>query len=340
MVKSSSRGMALPLVLVLLLALTAFGHGALLLSRRELKASWAFRDLVRAGQAAEVGLRIAWAVPVGPGDSRTLGSAMHIVSGETDEGLVYETSRRWLDKEFFLLESVGSLRGWGGERRAGWIGWVLDPGIRITSFLGAVEVGVGVQKDPGTTFSHDTRYESGNVGRPPWADGPCEAWVMPLQARSGPTLGDPTGERGITTIPSLALLGGGELLRRIEELHPGTDSTRVGRDCWRQENRVSARGSSGDLIMDGGVECGLLVVEGNLRLKNKASFSGLALVGGDMSVDEESTFSGMAKVGETLILREKSRFFGSACQALQALEGLPSLRKPLLLYESVGWGGL
>jgi hypothetical protein len=299
-VRAPTGGMALPLVLLLLLALTAFGHGVLLLSRQELKASWAFRDLIRAGQAAEIGLRLGWGTPVGAEDLRRPGAAVPVISGETLGGLTYETSRRWLDTEFFLLESRGGLRGWGGEKNAGWIGWALDPGTRITSFLGAVEVGLEVRRDPG----------------------------------------DSSGRSATSRIPPLGLLSGDELLKRVNDPSPSGGVERDGMDCWDRAFGIPARGSSDDVVLQGREECGLLVVGGDLRLENKVRFRGLALVGGNLILDKGSTFEGMAKVGGALILRLESRFIGSPLQALRALEGVPSMTDPLLVQRGMSLGGM
>jgi hypothetical protein len=134
---SPPPGMALPLVLLLLLALAAFGHGALLLSQRELRATWAFRSLVQAEQAAEIGLRLALEISPDQDVSRTPWTAHGLLSGETEDGLIYEASRRWLSDEFYLLEGRGRIRDWVGEREIGWIGWSRFPGVRLETFLGA-----------------------------------------------------------------------------------------------------------------------------------------------------------------------------------------------------------
>lgn len=149
---SGSEGLALPLLLLLLMALSAFGHSVLLLSRRELQATWAYRHLARAEAAAEIGLRLAWAIPL---DSRTLRVPWVeevLVHGETEDGLLYRGTRRWLNSEFFLVEGIGRSRGWEGEQRTAWVGWTRAPTIRVRAFLTAIEPGtaIGVTPDPQT----------------------------------------------------------------------------------------------------------------------------------------------------------------------------------------------
>jgi hypothetical protein len=107
-------------MLLLLLALTALGHGALLLSMRELQATWAFRHAVRAGEAAEAGAWLAIQEGVAPPEDRAPWAPNVLVSGETSDGVRYGAVLRWLDGELFLLEGIGGAGGgWGSE---GWGG--------------------------------------------------------------------------------------------------------------------------------------------------------------------------------------------------------------------------
>jgi hypothetical protein len=135
--------MALPLVLLLLMALTAFGHGALLLSLRELRATWAFRNLVRANQAAEIALHLALQAPEIADEDRSPWVLNPLVSGETEDGMLYEAGRRWLTDEFFLMEGRGRIQGWVGERTMIWLGWSGHPPTRMRAFLSTKEGGAG-----------------------------------------------------------------------------------------------------------------------------------------------------------------------------------------------------
>ena len=117
MVRKDVRGLALPLVLVLLMGLTLFAQGALLLSRQELQATWAFRNLIRAQQAAEIGLHLASTLPPDSVGPASLWRTEPVLSGETAEGLRYSVVRRGLGSGYFLLEATGGIQGWEGERR-------------------------------------------------------------------------------------------------------------------------------------------------------------------------------------------------------------------------------
>ncbi len=337
------HGMALPLILLLLLALTAFGHGALMLSRRELQATWAFRNLVRAGQAAELGLRLALEVTPDPAEDRTPWVANPLLSGETDDGLVYGVSRRWLDGEFFLLEGWGGTRGWVGARKTGWIGWSLFPRVRMRAFLAAAEVGSElVQEDRGS-------LGLGEFLRPPdgWSASECEAYRSLLDSLSsgGPLPPVAVGVRMEvsqvapgSSIPSLGLLTGAELLLRAEkrgqEALPASSRGTI-RGCPDTGGPVFV-GTPGTFTLSGGRLCGLLVTGGDLRISGDAKFQGLALVGGNLILEDQATFEGFARVRKSLHLRGEGVFSGSACASLRALTGVPALGPPLLIQRGVG----
>jgi len=335
--------MALPLVLLLLLALTVFGHGALVLSRRERQATWAFRNFVRAGQAVEIGLRLSLEVTPDPAEDRTPWAASPVLSGETDDGLLYRVTRRWLDGEFFLLEGWGGSKGWVGARETGWVGWTLFPRVRLKAFLAAAEVGSElVQEDRGSLNVDEFL-------RPPegWSVPECEAYQTLLDSLFS---GEPPPPVALgvdmevsqvapgSSIPSLGLLPGVELLLRAGEAEragSSTPSLEPIRGCPETGLPVF-EGTSENLVLSRGRLCGLLVTGGDLRIGGDAKFQGLALVGGDLILEDQATFEGVARVRRSLLLRGDGAFSGSACASLRALAGIPSLRDPLLLQRGVG----
>ena len=134
------RGFALPLLILLLLALSAFGHGALLLSRRELQAVWAYRHFARAEAAAQIGVRLAWDVQPDSVSERVLWIERTLVEGQTEDGLLFRGTRRWLNQDIFLVEGIGKSRGWPGEKRVTWVGMASAPNVRMGAFLSPSEV--------------------------------------------------------------------------------------------------------------------------------------------------------------------------------------------------------
>lgn len=337
--KSQEKGMALPIVLLILVALTAFGHGALMLSLRELKATWAFRNLVRGGEAAEMGLRLAWELPPEPTEDRSPWVPRPLLSGETEEGHLYQVSRRWLNEEFFLLEATGGVRGWEGVREMAWLGWTLNPGARLRSFLGMLEVGGDVgPADDGNLLQEGFRdlpegwstldcreYQSlidsiSLEGAPPgWARSPRES--------------DGTMSR-TDDVPSLGSLSGAEILRRIAGQGGTRNRTstmdRV-RRCPGSSKPMVLWGSSGDLTVREGRICGLVVTAGDLRMEGGAALQGIALVGGDLTLLDQARIEGAAKVGGSISIQKDALFRASACSTLRALAELPTLRTPVHL---------
>jgi hypothetical protein len=326
---SGQAGMALPLVLLFLMALAVFGHGALLLSRRELQATWAFRNLVRAEQASEVGLHLAFRASTGPGEDRTPWVLNPLVSGELDGGMLYDAGRRWLDGEFFVLESRGRIRGWSGERSTAWVGWSLNPEARMRAFLSAVEVGEGVVRETDADLTTDTYHDLPDGWDRSLCDGtPSSSQRQALspfrphreyRRASGPGRGE------FPPIPGLGLLSGEELIRRATSV----SATRPPGHLQALPDSAAFLGTDGDLVMDGEEISGLVVTAGDLRLKGSTVFFGLALVGGDLILEDESRIQGLARVRGGLVLRDRSSFQASACTVFFALRSIPSLQNPL-----------
>lgn len=332
------RGIALPLILVLLLALTLLGHGILLLARQEFQASRAYLHAVRGDLASSGALDLGLKSLPGFSQPRLPGAVIPIASEWIEGDLWRGVGLRWLGSELFLLEGEGRSRGWPGTRRRGAVGWMLDPVTRIGALKGGVELGGTLIQGPGTEAS------ASSLLAPPTGWGPeeCEGFgptldslfslrTLPLTA--GLHLPEPGSSEEGTEIPPLGLLSGPELLARAEEagaLSPGTSSFSAGAGCPDSEAPRLA-GSSGDLsIRDTGV-CGVLVVAGDLLLGGTGTFQGLALVAGDLRLEGGVLFEGMARVGGSVTLEDLAILRISACPAIRALSEAAPLLKPLVL---------
>ena len=347
LVRGGREGVALPVVLLFLMALSAFGHGTLLLSMRELRATWAFRNLVRADQAGKLGLHLAFQVQEVSQEDRTPWVMNALVSGATEDGLVYQAGRRWLADEFFLLESRGGVQGWPGERRLVWLGWSLLPTARMRAFLAAVEVGSGIVQESGARLEADDFLETPEG----WDISDCEIYLsaldslfqapLPPLAVKAPQSG-PYAEENRPP-PGLGLLTGRELIRRSKATRgasqrPETLKYVKGRGSQTGDEPPTFLGANGDLELDGGRVSGLLVTGGNLRLRGDAIFQGLALVGGDLVLEDQARIQGLARVSGGLALRDESAFQASACPVLRVLGEIPALMKPLALSTEMPLG--
>ncbi len=345
MVDRDTEGMALVLALLLLLALTALSHGTLVLARREMQTSWAFRHARGAEEASEAALRLASGEPSAFRAERPLWERRLVVSGETGDGLGYRGFVRWLDPEFFLLEGWGTSRGWDGTRRSTWVGWSLAPVARIAAFEAAVEIGGTVNVgSPGLLDVDDpTAVPEG------WTALDCDGYTPVMDSllargnlRPWGPLGDVEGpsDEDDAPGPMLGLLTLGELLERSGAERSSSDGEREPPYVPSSPDSVTGcpgagepafRGFDGSLTLEGGRVCGLLVVAGDLRLRGNATLQGLALVGGSLAVEESAGVEGMAQVGGDLLISSGGRFAGSLCSSLRALSGIDVLLDPVVL---------
>jgi hypothetical protein len=245
-------------------------------------------------------------------------------------GMLYDVGRRWLDGEFFLLESRGRIRGWSGERSTAWVGWSLHPGVRMRAFLSAVEVGAGVVRETGAEFTTDTLQALPEGWDRSLCEGaPASSGLQAFSSFPPRRKHAPTGEDGRREkpppIPGLGLLSGEELIRRAMSV----STTRLPDPVQAFPATPAFLGKNGDLVLDGEEISGLAVTAGDLRLKGGTVFFGLALVGGDLILEDESRIQGLARVSGGLVLKDRSSFQASTCAVLFALRSIPSLRKPL-----------
>jgi hypothetical protein len=340
----SRNGMALPLLLVLLLALTLLGHGTLLLARREVLASRAFLHGVQADLAAGGAVsRVMAGLPTLPGP-RTPGGVIPLLSGWADEDLWQEVSFRWLSSELFLMEGKGRRKGWSGVRVKGALGWALDPATRIGALRAGLELGGGFFPSPGTEASAvdllglPTGWDPEDcAGYATALDSVFAGGALPLTAALPSR--DSMAVGGVSQIPSLGFLSGASLLeltREVGFLESGVTSVPTDSGCPDSDPPV-LMGSVSDLEIRDRWVCGLLVVEGDLRIEGSGGVQGLALVGGNFFLAGSGTLEGLARVRGSVHAEESANIRISACPAIRALAGNPTLLKPLLLPGASGF---
>jgi hypothetical protein len=277
----SLRGFVLPLLLILLLALTLLGHGVLLLARRELQASKAFLHAARADLAAAGALAEGLGRLPPPGRNGTPNRRVPLFSGWREDGLWLDAAIRWLDSEMFFLEGRGRSRGWPGVRARGAIGWRLDPETRLRSLGGGVELNGSLVQGEGVEAS------SSGILDPPtgWSARDCSAFassmetlysgrVLPLTAplpafdslQEGPGAG----------IPGIGLLSGSELLARARifgSLPPEESGGGPVYGC-PDGGAPMFMGVESDFVVRDARICGTLVVGGDLVLEGRGGCRG------------------------------------------------------------------
>ena len=334
-VRRKRGGFVLPLFLMLLLALTLLGHGTLILAELEIRAVRAFQHSVRAGYAAEGGIVGALDHPEGLPGPPAIGAHFPLPSGWFRGDLWSGASLRWLSTEFFLLEGTGRSRGWGGIRKLAAVGWALDPVTRVGAFGAGIESDGGLFQSPGAEVSASSVLELPHG----WDSIACEGFRgeldslfsgSPLLLRVPLPPGDTLVPGVLSPIPPLGLLPGLELLSRGGDprLPPAGALTAPG--CPPSEEAVFWSTGS-DLEVGGGQLCGLLVVEGDLRIKRDASVQGLVLVGGNLFLDAGGRFEGLARVRGAVRVESTATLNISGCPVIRALSQVSELLKPLVL---------
>jgi len=332
------RGIALPLLLLLLLALTLLGHGILLLSRQELRASRTYLHAVRGDLAAVGGLKLGLETLPVSSEPRSAGITIPLASEWMDGGLWRGVTLRWLGPELFLLEGKGRSLGWPGTRRRGAVGWMMDPLTRLGALGGGVELGGRLILGPGTEAS-----TSSLLGQPSGWDpdacspfGPALATLyslrsLPLTAPLVPPAPDSSG--AASRIPPLGLLAGTQLMALADEaglLASGGASLTDGIGCPDSEE-PGFLAVGGDLEIRDARVCGVFVVAGDLLMEGSGSFQGLALVAGDLRLLGGALFEGMARVTGSVTLEDSAILRISACPPARVLSEASPLLKPLVL---------
>lgn len=309
------EGFVLPLLLVLLLALTALAHGVLVLARRHLEISSLSARVLQAEKGAEAGVSAAEAewwtteeplpLPAGEGE---------LASGIT---FTFRTSR--IATELLLVETTGEVPE-TPPVRASRVYWTADPDARAAAADAAVATGLGlvgeggevVSSGDGSDGSRGTGWTGGDGGASGGDGGDDEACaaVASLPPLSGVTPLPPTeGETG-SSVPGLGLLDGAALRERsgpgvlIFEAAPG----------------AADPGGSG-----------VRVAEGDLRIPEGTVARGLFLVGGDLVLEPGAEAVGMARVRGAVRMGDGSRIVGDRCAVRQAIAHAPPLAIPIPL---------
>jgi hypothetical protein len=352
--RESQSGAALIVVMLLLLALTALGHGVFVLTLQEASASRASAALIQARVMAEGGVRRTLRAHA-PDTLPDTGVGRILLARGNAADALYRVELARMSRELYWVEGVGAaaLVARGPMRvrhRVGTIVWALSPVERLRAQSAAMEVGGSVEDPDGAIESWGARDFGAH-------DAPvgCRDRLAQIDSALAGRFFSPSRSVFLVSgrVPALGLLDEDSLLARAPSRVLGTVSpTPVaelgacvsGSLNWGSPSmpespcggRRVAIASEESLTLNGGEGQGLLVVRGDLHLTRGARFHGLALVSGDLRVDDGAVFVGMARVSGSLRVNHAARVSGRLCPALLALEAEPRLRRPLALPGS-GW---
>ncbi|MEE8147656.1 MAG: hypothetical protein V3T24_08635 [Longimicrobiales bacterium] len=347
------RGILLPAMLLLIVAITLIAHGALILAEAELEVSTVARAVLTARLSAEAGVVTAMAGPTAWPVDAAPWRAEPVREGPFGPHGSFSVTATLVEPELTLWEGVGARTGYPLAYRVGRIAWRLSPGSRLASAGGVVESGHDLSTSAGSIVD-GTRMSEPPAG---WAQEACApfaetlAWAVPsgrLPRRSTLPV-DPPG------VPPLGLLGGFELAARALRIPPGS-VTPLPRErdgaCLTDvsTNWGSPSGSgvcrdhfvlihaSGDLTLEGGEGQGVLVVDGSLRLESGSSFLGVVLATGDVQLAEGALVQGLVRARGSVAVTGLSQIVGSGCAVLAALSGVEALLRLFVVPEG-SWVG-
>ena len=354
---AGQAGFAIPLVLLVLMAATAFAHLLHYLARQELAVAGAERNWLIARLAAEGGVRAVADSEAALLAAARVGDSV-VVGGAHGRGAYRVTAHR-LTRELYLLAGEGRVDG-PPLARAGRLAWALDPAARLAALPAAVAFEANLVVAGTATIAGD------RVVAPPlgWSGAECgphrpladsifpggvvggsALWTPPASTleparglRAPLDLNPPSLNLGLLSVQVLEELAdvtlgvpGGRTRVDPGSGCPATSSggwgtpTRPSGNCGAHFPVVVVRGS---LEVTGGEAQGTLVVDGDASFSADATFAGLVLAAGAVRLSDDARVAGWIRSGDEVRLEDRARVEASACAGLRALghAGLRSMR--------------
>jgi len=315
----SSRGAAIPFVLLLTLALYAVAWGTFVSASsalRSARAAVTVSELV-AGVEARV-VREIERGPPGLADSIAIGSSGF--RGDSSNVRPWRAEWTRLDRETWLVQATI----WPGEEdlpgtplRAARLVWVLDPQARI---LALADVTVA-----------DTATVTAGNAPPGLTISVVDSLVLGLLTVDGVAEGLPR-LAGVVT-PRFATRSG-ECDTSVAENLGDPTGTSVCRDV------VSLRGVDQGIEVRGGTGHVLLAGQGDISITDGALLRGILMTAGRVRV-LDGTFEGLILAGRGVEVAGESIFVPDRASALLALEALRDVRSSGRLLRPIRnvWGG-
>ncbi len=329
------EGMAIVLALVLLMALTALGHGAFVLGQSALRDALDARAVLVSRLAAEAGVvegRSGLAQP-GPPPS-PFASGPQPLDAHTSFAFTLSP----LTREYYLVEGGGWTMSLPTRQRVAQLVWRLDSAGRVADW-GALIVHGGAIHIQGSArvegprvsmLAEDPRW----VGCPPLLSALDS--LVPLSTLPLARAFDPRSRASISdSIPAGAL---GRLiwpdLRRLATAVGAAGAVLGGLECADgvaeyEHPPMSCGGSvglfyaSGDVTLAGGVWDGVFTIEGDLVLRGDARLAGMVVVRDRLMLSEDAVFGGTGVVGGDIDLADNAILEGSLCPGLVTVEESP-----------------
>jgi len=344
------EGAVLAFVILLMLALLVLAHGALVAALSEVAGSRAAARDLELRAAARWALETTLTAPPGSwSDSTRMWDTRTLDLGDVG-GVQVSSALTRLGPESWLISGRSSAPG-GTRTQTARLAWVLDPLTRVTSLQGLVTIAPGAPLSLAGSADATRPYAVEN----PIPGDACDPWLEALATRyAGDPLSLVAELPDSLTAPSLGLLDLPFLLSAAPVTLSGTGTPAPAESLgscivdapwgWGDPDRpwgpcgdyLPMRAAAGDLVVSGGVGQGLLVVGGDLTIRDGARFHGMVFAGGSLQVEGGAALTGLAIAGGGVLLDAASTLTGSACWAVRALAAQGEALRSLIQVSAVG----
>jgi hypothetical protein len=323
--------MALVVVVLVMLAVTALAHGLLTLSRFEYQAARAGEDHLASRLAAEAGVRLVLLEEFGSVGASTPPWKRAISLAGSVGGADYSAQLVRLSRELWLAEGTGS-RGGIVPLKSGLIAWRLDPVARVVSTAAAIihEVGASVSTVGAVDSSE---FLDAPAISPP---GGCDEWSAALDSLLSASTVATTRAVAVGANTLLGPMSLDSLMARVPHRVSGWGTPGpvvLNGNCqtgipWNWGDPRGTAGpcsghmvslaSDGDLVLEGGVGQGLVIVRGDLVLTD-TQFFGVLIVEGSVTISGGGRIEGVVRATDGVTIGANAAVLGSGCWAAAAL---------------------
>ncbi len=308
------RGAAVPILLLLLLALTGMAHAAFLLSLEELRAGRSALALLQVRAEAEAALESAAGIlAVVRRENGRMEEPGFLEVSVRNQGLEASVEVIPLSSEFTLLQAEAQGQGEGPRNRLGRVHWHLDPRMELRRSRAGVEYG-------GTLSIQGAGHLEAGAGGCP--EGPA----LPTQRRRATHELPP-----VAPFPFLGILSLNEATQIFSGVPAGSRTGAAGSlgSGSTAFSFPAADAADPDFLILSHHWAGVLAVSGSLRIQGAARVSGLLLVEGDLILRESAEVEGVIRVGGDVRVMDEGRIVAEPCRLLDLFEDAQGLLDPI-----------